>query len=68
MDTGNKVLFPRFVQEALSRTYLMSTDIKLDMVMLVYLKSKTKCMKRAEEKSKWLAARIETKSIKLIIE
>ncbi len=65
-----KVLFP-FVQEAsLSRTYLMSTDsIKPDMVMLVYLKSKTKVHETEQKKIKeWLAARIETKSIKLIIE
>lgn len=65
-----KVLFP-FVQEAsLSRTYLMSTDsIKPDMVMLVYLKSKTKVHEAEQKKIKeWLAARIETKNIKLIIE
>lgn len=65
-----KVLFP-FVQEAsLSRTYLMSTDsIKPDMVMLVYLKSKTR-VHEAEQKNikEWLAARIDTKNIKLIIE
>lgn len=65
-----KVLFP-FVQEAsLSRTYLMSTDsIKPDMVMLVYLKSKTRVHEAEQKKIKeWLAARIETKNIKLIIE
>lgn len=65
-----KVLFP-FVQEAsLSRTYLMSTDsIKPDMVMLVYLKSKTRVHEAEQKKIKeWLSARIETKSIKLIIE
>lgn len=65
-----KVLFP-FVQEAsLSRTYLMSTDsIKPDMVMLVYLKSKTKVHETEQKKIKeWLSARIETKNIKLIIE
>lgn len=65
-----KVLFP-FVQEAsLSRTYLMSTDsIKPDMVMLVYLKSKTRVHEAEQKKIKeWLAVRIETKNIKLIIE
>lgn len=67
-----KVLFP-FVQEAsCSHTYLMSTDsVKPDTVMLVYLKTRPKTKVNEAELKKireWLAARIETNNIKLIIE
>lgn len=53
-----------------AHTYLMDMDsIKPDTVLLVYLKSKEKVREAEQEKiKKWLAARVEQKKIKLIIE
>ena len=65
-----KVLFP-FVEEAsCSQTYIVNTEtMKPDTVMLVYLKSKERIREAEQEKiRKWLAARVETNNIKLLIE
>lgn len=65
-----KVLFP-FVEEAsFSHTCIMSTDsMKLDTVVLVYLKSREQVSKTEHEKIKaWLSARVDSKNIKLLIE
>lgn len=65
-----KVLFP-FVQEAsCSHTYIMNTEtMKPDTVLLVYLKSKDRVSEAERKKIKeWMAARAETKNIKLLIE
>ena len=65
-----KVLFP-FVEEAsCSNTYIVRTDtVRTDTVMLVYLKSKVTLKEAEREKIKeWLAARMEERNIKLLIE
>lgn len=65
-----KVLFPSVEEASCSHTYIVNTVTqKSDTVMLVYLKSKER-IKEAEQKKikEWLAARAETKSIKLLIE
>ena len=65
-----KVLFP-FVQEvSCSHTYLMEVDsAKTDTVLLVYLKSKERVREAEQQKIReWLAARLESNKIKLIIE
>ncbi len=65
-----KVLFP-FVEEAsCSNTYIVRTDTaRTDTVMLVYLKSKVTLKEAEREKIKeWLAARMEERNIKLLIE
>lgn len=65
-----KVLFPYIKEVSCAHTYLMDMDsIKPDTVLLVYLKSKEKVREAEQEKiKKWLAARVEQKKIKLIIE
>ena len=65
-----KVLFPYIKEVSCAQTYLMDMDsIKPDTVLLVYLKSKEKVREAEQEKiKKWLAARVEQKKIKLIIE
>lgn len=65
-----KVLFPFVEEVSCSHTYLMNVDnSKTDTVLLVYLKSKEKVREAEEKKIKeWLAARVESKKIKLIIE
>ena len=65
-----KVLFPYIKEVSCAHTYLMDMDsIKPDTVLLVYLKSKEKVDGAEQEKiKKWLAARVEQKKIKLIIE
>ena len=65
-----KVLFPYVKEVSCAHTYLMDMDsIKPDTVLLVYLKSKEKVDGAEQEKiKKWLAARVEQKKIKLIIE
>ena len=65
-----KVLFPYIKEVSCAHTYLMDMDsIKPDTVLLVYLKSKKSTLRRNREKiKKWLAARVEQKKIKLIIE
>lgn len=65
-----KVLFP-FVEEAsCSHTYIMNTQtMQPDTVLLVYLKSKDRVSEAERKKIKeWMAARAETKNIKLLIE
>lgn len=65
-----KVLFP-FVQEAsCSHTYIMNIEtMKPDTVLLVYLKSKDRVSEAERTKIKeWMAARADTKNIKLLIE
>lgn len=65
-----KVLFPDVNQISCSHTYMMNTATSQpDTVLLVYVKSNTKL--RAAEQQKlqnWLAARVNVKNIKLIIE
>jgi hypothetical protein len=65
-----KVLFPYVEEASCARTYLMAADsAKPDTVLLVYLKSKEKVLEAEQKKIKeWLAARVEQKKIKLIIE
>ena len=65
-----KVLFPYVKEVSCAHTYLMDMDsIRPDTVLLVYLKSKEKVREAEQEKiKKWLAARVERKKIKLIIE
>ena len=65
-----KVLFPYIKEVSCAHTYLMDMDsIQPDTVLLVYLKSKEKVREAEQEKiKKWLAARVEQKKIKLIIE
>lgn len=65
-----KVLFP-FVQEAsCSHTYIMNIEtMQPDTVLLVYLKSKNRVSEAERKKIReWMAARAETKNIKLLIE
>ncbi len=65
-----KVLFPNVNQISCSHTYMMNTATSQpDTVLLVYVKSDAKL--RAVEQQKlqnWLAARVNVKNIKLIIE
>jgi uncharacterized hydrophobic protein (TIGR00271 family) len=65
-----KVLFPDVNQISCSHTFMMNTATSQpDTVLLVYVKSNTKL--RAAEQQKlqnWLAARVNVKNIKLIIE
>ena len=65
-----KVLFPYIKEVSCAHTYLMDMDsIKPDTVLLVYLKCKEKVREAEQQKIKeWLAARVEQKKIKLIIE
>ena len=65
-----KVLFPFIVEASCSNTYMVNTETsRQDTVMLVYLKSSSEV--NAEERQKirdWLAARVNTTHIKLLIE
>lgn len=65
-----KVLFPQIQEVSCAHTCLMDMDsARPDSVLLVYLKSREKIQEAEREKiRKWLAARVEQKKIKLIIE
>jgi len=65
-----KVLFPGVDQVSCSRTYLINTaTTQTDSVLLVYIKSVTKIRAAEQQKMQnWLAARMNAKNIKLIIE
>lgn len=65
-----RVLFPAVTELSCANTLLMNVETnKPDSVLLVYLKSEKKITREQQDKmSEWLAARLESKNIKLIIE
>lgn len=65
-----KVLFPDIKEISCAHTYLMEMESeKPDTVLLLYIKSKEKIDEAEQAKiKKWIAARVDQKKIKLIIE